>query len=383
MIRLFRFFLALAPLLTLHAAEGAKRRFAGDAPTTEGALLRYLAIEVNPKTKIVLMEDFVAHYPAHISTTWVLSELQDSYARAGNREKAIAAGEKILVADPNDIAIAHRNLELAEAAKDPESVRKWAIVASDIARRLMSSPKPAGAEEVVLWQSSIDFSKQVEATCEYTLYTLAAQAQTPEQRIALMDLLATRSPQSPYNAVLRSQLFVAWQQAGNHARALQMAEADYRSGVNNDDMLLYAATKAYEKSDTAKVAAYAKRLVETLPTKPTPNGMSEAEWTRNKQVKLGIARWMLGVIASKEQRWPDADLHLRAALPFVGQNKDIHAETLYHLGLANFKLGEAKSDTRRLADAVRFNQLCGAIPGTFQIQAKQNAASIRSQFHLQ
>jgi tetratricopeptide (TPR) repeat protein len=182
---------------------------------------------------------------------------------------------------------------------------------------------------------------------------------------------------------LRPQLFAAWQQSGNYARALQMAEEDFRSGANNDDMLLYAATKAYEKADKGKVALYAKRLLDTLPAKPAPNGMAESEWTRGKQLKLGIAHWMLGVMASREQRWPDADLHLRAALPLVGLNKDIHAETLYHLGLVNFKLGEAKSDTRRLTDAVRFNQQCATIPGTFQLQAKQNAASIRSQFHLQ
>ena len=316
------------------------------------------------------MESFVDKYPTHVSATWVLAELQAIYLRDGKFAQAIAAGDRILAVDPDDIAIAQENLRAAEAAKDPVRIRQSARVALATAVRLKKAPQEDPA-----------FLTQVETYADYTLYNLAASAHAAE-RAQRLEEFASERPGSPYARNIRPELFALYQQQGLHARALQIAEEEMRRGAQTPDMLFYAATRAYEKQDKAKATLYAKRLLETLPATPAPQGTSEADWLRAKQLKTGLARWMLGVIASQEQRWLDADIHLRAALPLVSQNKDVHAETLYHLGLVNFKLGESKQDTKRLADSVRFNQLCAGIASTFQSQAKQNAASIRSQFHL-
>ena len=372
MTRLLFFSLALASVFFSPPLEASKRKLISDADDTEGTLIRYFISTPEPPDKVGLMESFADKYPKHVSATWVLAELQAIYLRAGKLDQAIAAGDRILAADPDDLAIAQENLRAAEATKDPTKIRRAANVALTAATRLRQSP-----------QEDQSFVKQVETYADYTLYNVASSATPASQRMQWLEEFARERPQSPYTPRIRPDLFAAYQQAGHHARALQLAEEEIKAGTSSPDMLFYAVTKAHEKRDKTKVALYAKRLLETLPATPAPQGVAEADWARSKQLKLGIARWMLGVLASQEQRWPDADLHLRAALPLVGQNKDIHAETLYHLGLVNYKLGEAKQDTKRLADAVRFNQLCGGIVSTFQSQAKQNAASIRSQYHLQ
>ena len=362
---------ALASVFLAVPLEASKRTLVSDTDNTEGALIRYFISVPEPPDKVVLMESFVEKYPTHVSTTWVLAELQSIYIRAGKYPQAIAAGEKILASDPDDLAIAQENLRAAEAAKDPAKIRQCAKVALATAVRLKKTPQEDPA-----------FVSQVETYADYTLYKLAAGAAAGE-RARWLEEFARERPDSPYAQRVRPELFAIFQQEGQHARAMQIAEEEMKRGTQTPDMLLFAATKAYEKHDKGKVTLYAKRLIETLPAAPVPPGVAEADWNRGKQLKIGICRWMLGVIASQEQRWPDADLHLRAALPLVAQNKDIHAETLYHLGIVNLKLGEAKQDAKRLADAVRFNQLCGGISSTFQMQAKQNAASIRSQYHLQ
>jgi tetratricopeptide (TPR) repeat protein len=147
-------------------------------------------------------------------------------------------------------------------------------------------------------------------------------------------------------------------------------------------MLLYAASKYYEKKDKGKVIEYGKRLLDTLPAKPAPQGVSEEDWNRNKTIRLGVAHWMLGVTASGDQRWADADLHLRAALPLVKDNKDLMAESLFHLGLANFKIGDPKKDKTRILEALKFNQQCAAMASPFQAQARKNVAAIKSQYHI-
>ena len=149
-------------------------------------------------------------------------------------------------------------------------------------------------------------------------------------------------------------------------------------------MLLYAASKAYERQETSKVTIYVRRLLDTLPAKPAPPGINEPDWARNKAMKLGLAHWMLGIIASNEHRWPDADAHLRAALPNIShQTRNRHAVALYHLGVANHRIGDARNGKNRIIESIRFNQQCAMIAGNFQAQAKQNVVSLRSQDHIQ
>lgn len=377
------FTFALLVLNSSPLAYGAKRKLVTNLETIEGALIRHLLDEPDSAQKIALMESFSTKYPAHESTSWILGELQSAYLKSSLFEKAITAGSAILAKDPDDILIASATLKAAEGTRNPALVRQWAITASVTARRLIASIPPADAQEAAAWQTDVEYSKQVEAYCDYAIYLLANQTGDLTQRLELADLLKKHSPNSAYNSLLRPQLFFAFQQAGHHSRALALAEEDIRTNVNSDDMLLYAAGKAYERQDKSKALAYAKRLVDTLPARPLPKGADAVEWTRDKGKKLGLAHWLLGIIASSEQRWGDADTHLRAALPNVGHNKAIEAETLYHLGLANHRIGDAKKDRSRIIDSIRFNQQCAALAGNFQGQARQNAISLRSQYHIQ
>lgn len=382
MTRFLLYLFALLGFLSGVPAQASKRQLIIDITTAEGATLKHLMDQSDASLKVALMEDFVARFPGHISTSWVLGELQKAYTEKRQYERAIATGEKILAGDPDDVAIAHAVLKAAEAMEDAPLVRKWAFLASGTARRVASLARPADRDEPA-WQREIDYAKQVAVSCDYRIYTLAMQGLDLATRLEWSELLMRQTPPSPYGALLRQHVFVSYQQIGNHARALAMAEEDIRANRASDDMLLYAASRAYEKQERPKVILYAKRLLEKLATQPLPQGANPGEWARSRSMKQGLAQWMLGVMASNEQRWPDADHHLRAALPNVGQNKAISAEALYHLGLANYKLGEAKNDKLRIADALKYNLLCAAIAGDFQQQAKLNVASIRSQFHLQ
>lgn len=360
-------------LLSWPAAEGAKRKLPTDLESPEGVLLKAAMDEADAGKKVGLLEEFAAKHPSHESATWVWGEVQTAYLAANEFDKAIAAGEKVLAGDPDDIAAANANLKAAEGKKDPALIQKWAVTTSDAARRLMKSADAAEAK----------YAKGVDAYCDYALYSLAMAATAPAARAGIGELLVKRSPESQYAAPLRPVLFVAHQQAGNHARAVEIADEEFRAGRANDDMLVFAASKAYEQKDKAKVTAYAGKLLEILPAQAAPQGVAEADWTKNKNLKLGLAYWMLGVQASGEQKWAEADKQLRAALPLVKDNKDLAAETLFHLGLANYKLGEPKTDKTRILDALRFNQQCAAIPSNFQAQAKKNVAAIRSQYRIQ
>jgi len=374
--------IGMTVLLSAPAATGPKRKLVTNLETVEGAMLKHLVDEPDPAKQQAQMESFVAKYPAHDSATWIYGELQGIYLKTGQFDKAIAAGTAVLAKDPDDMVMANGNLKAAEGAKNPALIRQWALAASTAARRVIAAPPQPGIEAVA-WHADIEYSKQVDAYCDYALYSLILQTLDLDQRLELFGLLKSHSPASTYLPHVRPQLFIAYQQAGHHGRALALAEEEIKANTNNADMLLYAAGKAYEKQDRPKATLYSKRLIETLPSKPAPTGMSDGDWARDKAGKLGLAHWMLGMLASNEQRWADADAHLRAALPNVNHNKPIAAETLYHLGIANHRIGDAKNDKNRIIDSIRFNQQCATLGGNFQAQARQNAISLRSQYHIQ
>lgn len=369
-------------LAALPGAQAAKRHLTVNTETPEGAKLKVLTDEVDPAKKLALMEQFASEHPKNDSTTWVLGEMQTAYLTNGQFDKAMAAGEKVLAEDADDVAIAHNGLKAAEGKKDPALIKKWAMALSAAAKRAAAAPKPADADEAAAWTADVAYAKQNDAYSEYALYLAALQSTNPAIRIDLGEALEQQNPASQYAGMLRPYLANAYQQSGNAAKALETAESALRTDPANDDMLLFAASKYYDAKNPAKWIPYAKKLAETLPAKPAPQGMDEAAWNQNKGLKLGLANWMLGVTASNEQRWADADTYLRAALPNVQSDKALTAETLFHLALANYRLGDPKKDRKRIDDALKYNTQCAAIAGPLQAQARKNIAAIKGAYKI-
>jgi hypothetical protein len=369
-------------LAAMPGAQAAKRHLTVNTETPEGVKLKALTDEADPAKKLVLMERFANEHPKHDSTTWVLGEMQTAYLAGGQFDKAIAAGEKVLAEDAEDVAVVHNGLKAAEGKKDPALIKKWAMTLSGAAKRAAAAPKPADADEAEAWTANVAYAKQNDAYSEYALYVAALQTTTPAVRIDLGEALEKQNPASQYVGMLRPYLANSYQQSGNAAKALETAEAALQSDPANDDMLLFAASKYYEAKNAAKWAPYAKKLAETLPAKPAPQGMNEAAWNQNKSLKLGVANWMLGVAASNEQRWADADTYLRVALPNVQADKALTAETLFHLALANYRLGDPKKDRKRIDEALKFNTQCAAIASPFQAQARKNIVAIKGAYKI-
>lgn len=354
-----------------------------NAETPEGALLQKIGQELDEKAKLGLMEQFVSQYGKHDSVGWVYGQMQPLYLKNSQWDKAIDVGEKILAADPADIEITHNCLKAAEAKKDPGLIVKWADITSAAARKAAAAPKP-NDEEAEAWKKAVEYAKQVDTYTEYSVYAQALQTTDPKKRLDLFQSLEKRNPDSQYLASSQTQIFQLLQQTGQKDKAAALGEKILQKDPMNDDILLVVAGYYYEgNKDKAKALGYAQKLAEVAPARPKPEGVSDDDWNNRRVLKIGIANWMAGVIYSNEGKWAEADKALRAALPNLKGNNDLQAETLFHLGLANFKMGDAKTNKQRILDALRFNQQCAAIKSGFQAQANKNIAAIKSQYHIQ
>ena len=344
-----------------------------NAETPEGALLQQIGQAEDEAKKLTLMEQFAAQSPMHEAIGWVYEQMQASYLKAGQSDKALEIGDKLVAMDADDLDAAHQNLKAAEAKKDPDLILKWSGQTSQIARKLIASPQPTDADEVDDWKRRVDFARQLDTYTEYSLYAGSAQTADPRKRIELAEALFARNPKSQYIALVAQVEFSSYRQLGDNDQAFAFAEKALAIDQTNEDILAFAADQySQKKRDPDKVIAYSAKIVELMETKPKPDGVSDADWAKKKSTMSGLGHFMSGSTLYTQKKLAAADKELRAALPFVEGNEQLKAATLFYAGLTNYEL-------KNIPEALRFNQLCAAIKSPFQAKANENIKVMRSQ----
>jgi len=346
-------------LVCVVAASAAKRHFSTSAEGASGLILQQISQEPDGPRRLGYLEMFLERFPQHESFTWALGEAQPIYLAAKDFEKVIRAADVLLQADPADIYAAQNALKAAETKGDRALIHTWAGRAARSARLVRLAPP----------SEAIDYARQCEVYAEYILYAPALQSADPKLLSAIVDQIEKENATSPYLTQIRARLFQVYRQTGNFAKTLAYAEGVLRANPDQQEMLLFLASHYYDgMKDKSKAMLYSKRLVDPQ-TKADPG-------------KAALGHVILGIIASQEGRYPDADSHLRAALPLMEQHPALKGEALYHLGLVNYQIGDPQQDMNRIQAAYKFHAQSASVNGPFQNLAASSAAGIRSQYHL-
>lgn len=371
--------LATAFLLAAGGAEAQRQRFTINTETPEGQLLQQIGEEEDPAKKLALLEKFASEHPKHEAAAWVYAQMVPVSMKLNRFDKAMEAGDRLLELDPSDLHTAHEALKAAEANKVPETLIQWAAKVSAAARKVAEIPKPKEEDEVEDWKTAVDFARQLDVYSEYTLYAMALQSTDLMQRILLLEALEKQNPDSQYLPQVAEVRFMAYAQAGQHEKAVALAEKVLEKDQSSEDMLLTVADSyRMQKKDPDKVLAYCAKALELVATKPKPEGVSEAAWATRKKQLAGRAHWVTGLTLAARGNWIEADRDLRAALPGIADNAMMSAEALFFLGLANFRLGERECEPSRIVDAVNFTKQAAAIKGPYQAPARQNIKAFQA-----
>lgn len=274
-----------------------------------------------------------------------------------------------------DLSAALKSLKDAEAKKDPDEVKKWSDQTAQIAQKTIDSPQPKEEDEAAEWKKQVDYAKQVSTYADYALYAMALQTADPKKKIELIEALEKRNPKSEYLAQAARQRFIAYQQAGDNAKALAFAEKSLAAGQEDPEMLLVVAySNLQKKQPPEKVASYTDKII-AITAKPKPEGVSDADWEKQKARLAGTAHYIAGVSYFGANKFAPADRELRQALPLI-DNSDMKAETLFDIAMANYKM-------QKVAEALRYYQQCAAIKSRYQAQAAKNVAVIKSQYRAE
>ncbi len=361
--------LSILPLL------GQRRSVTISAVTPEGRLLGEIRSESDDTKKLALAEKFLAEYPKHEGVPGVYAEMLASWTKTGQFDKAMDTAEKLLAQDPGDLEPALAALKAAEAKKDAAAVRKWAVQASDLARKRVQGSKAAD-EDDELFKQRVDFAKQLDTYTEYSLYATALQVPEPANKAALLKTLEERAPESKYLSQAYGVYFLALAQSGDVAGSVPVAEKAIAAGQGTEEMLA-SASDFYlrQNKEPQKVLDYSSKLIELANTRPKPDGVSDTDWQKRKNYFLGAGYWFTGALLVSQTKYAEGDKTLRTALPLLEGNDDVKAGALYNLGIANQGL-------KNYPEAMKFYEMCTAIQGPFQPLAANVLKTLKAKYRV-
>lgn len=367
---------ALALLLAPIAAGDVKKpRIGKDTP--EGTFLELVSLEANPAKKIALLEHFLTIFPACDPriTVWVYGDLQERYRRADDLDKALAAGEKILVLDPNNLEIAEANRALAKKKGDAQLVNKWSAEIQKIAERVVKLPPPSEVEEIQTAQERLEHAREIVMNSDYAEFMKAIHTDGPAQRIAALDEFLKKSPQNQYLDQIEEAQFLAYKELGDLEKTLAAAEKILSHNENREDALLFVIEANFgRKKDPKRTLALAAKFLDRMAVAPRPESISERDWAQAKTRSIARVHYIIGRIYFESEQWPAADRALRAALPLIGEEQ-LRAAVFNDLGWANYRMQNA-------VEAIKFYSACAAIRSPLQEQAGKSILYIKAEYHL-
>jgi hypothetical protein len=373
----------LAILLAAPPGGAQERKLTINAETPEGQLLAQIGIEADEGKKLALMEEFIGKYANHEAVAWVYEQMYPAYQKANQLDKGLGICDKLLTLDPLDARSGHGCLKIAEATKNPDTVKAWSERTSAIARKVAALPKPTDEDEVEAWKTRVDFAQQFDIYTEYALYAAALGTSDAKKKAELLDALERRDEKYEHLPAMRDHVFRALLAANDVAGAVALAEKLAGRDLATEDMLLVSADDAFNKKEYDRAVERSAKTIAVVTAKAKPDGISEADWEARKNSLLARAYYIEGASYGIQNKHAQADKSLRAGLPFMKGNDQLLAGAYFYLGVANFKLGDTKTPDRdRILDALKFSEQCAAIKGPFQALAQRNIKAIRSQFSI-
>jgi hypothetical protein len=280
------------------------------------------------------------------------------------------------VAAAQDLDADYQSLQEAVAKKDVATVKSLAAETSALARKEIAKPDETDPDAL---KQRLEYLRGVDSYTEYALYATAAQAEAP----AMVDLIATlekQNPKSKYLDLGYGPYLAALAKTGATAKIPETAEKALANFPENPYLLDPLARNAATRGQNDRAAAFATRLIALWNSHPKPpEGVSEAEWNRERDATLGPSYYMAGMAYAATSHWVDADKYLRAALPYAKGNSASYANALFQLGLANYNLGKMTLNKAKVLEGAKFSEQCAAIQSSVAQQAWKNAQVMKAE----
>jgi tetratricopeptide (TPR) repeat protein len=277
----------------------------------------------------------------------------------------------------SDLEDAFQSLKQAEAKKDPNLIKKLATELYASAEKVICAPAPQGDTRNEDWANEVSYAKELQLYSEYALYAAALQS-SPEVAVDLMATLEQENSKSKYLDEGYGLYLRMLHEAGGDAKVPSVAERALQNFPNNEDVLMLLAENALTQNQGDRALGYAKRVLAALSQHEKPEDISAADWERKRNMELGRAYWIAGVIQGEKSLYAEANKSLRSALPLISDNQAMLGPALFYLGVANYQLGVMTFNKPQVLEGAKYSEQAASIPGPYTEQAWRNAQLIKA-----
>jgi hypothetical protein len=340
-------------------------RQARESQIAEPSVLKELFLQSSMETKLTLLDQLRGDFEKADLISWAYEQICEAFEAAGDLDRALGAGERLLDRYPQEIEIALKLLKLAEKKQDVALARKWAEIAAQASDRVLASPQ-AGKRHIELARSARIYT-------DYLAYCEILHIADPTRRVELAQEFLLRRKNSVYRFAAEDLYLEAWRQSGDTRKTLEAAKKILEQNDSNVVALTVVAESCMRtESDPRKLVAYGTRILALLERQPKPEGLTSAEWSKKKALLAARAHWIIGTAAMQQDRFGEADRSIRVALPYLKGDSRMTSAALFYLGWANYRLG-------KLSDAIRFNKECALVNGPYREHAEKNLRAIQAE----
>lgn len=354
-----------------HAQIGKRVSLMAGSP--EDKAYAEIAATKDPAQKLALMDKFLADF-GQTDMAVVAYELYISYYQAEkNNAKVIEYCEKLLGADPDNLAAAFNEVRAAQEKSDQAALFTAGERVGGIMTRYKAKTAPEGTSagdwEQEKERNLADAQNNV-SYVEYTLFTSAYQAQSPAAKAALFERFVSAFPDSPYTPNAQALVAAAYQQAQNYPRMLEFANRILARDANNLSMLLLLADYYSERGEQLdKAEEYAKKSSSLLASAKKPEGVPDDQWKKQVDIQKGLALSALGQVYIQRHRDAQALAAFSSAAPLLKPDPVTYARNQYRRGFALLNLKRVNEAKAALTEAA-------SIPSPYRGLAQEKLISI-------
>jgi tetratricopeptide (TPR) repeat protein len=192
-----------------------------------------------------------------------------------------------------------------------------------------AAPQPAAQPQASPSQPAAQ-KKEIKDPAEYNAYVGAVQQSDPAAKISGLEAFLTQYPNSVMKEDALELLMGTYQQANNQAKVIDTANRLLSANPDNARALVLLAYNERATQKWADAKQHAERGLQAVTKMPKPDGVSDADFAKQKAQLTGLLNSVAGFSALQLKDYPSAQKYLRPAVEADPNN----VENVYPLALS-------------------------------------------------